>query len=1211
MHIKTIFKQQFLKGFLAVALLFCSLSLNAQNISLKCDNEPLKEVLDKISNLSKYKFIFSNQINANDLRVSISSKNEPVEKVFEQLFKTNGISYTIKGNQIVLTGRTTKAQSEEKTFNAKGIVKDAATGESIPGAAITLVNSKVYAISDLDGRFEIPAKIGDLLSVASLSMITKEVPVKNMQEMIIEMDLDNVQLQDVIVTGYQTISKERATGSFVKVNAEALAKKPVTNISSALTGLTPGMTVTTNADGTNRFLIRGQGSMQGIADRDPLIVVDGFAIQGFSGISTGVNSEKDPFASINPNDVESVTVLKDAAATSIYGARAANGVIVITTKKGALGKDKLNINVNAFVSISNKPNLDYTFNMASLDASIQYLQNMEQYSSSFGDTGRDPYYNATNPYIFLPKASELLFEYKRKENSTEQDYNNGIALLKSREGRWMEEYNKYIFRNAVTQQYNINMNGGSTKNRYNFSVVYDRNAGTSIGDTKNKVILNFSNTYQILKNLSVSVGVNAQISNNKNNGVSLSDLLKYTTPYTSLFNEDGSYAHIATKETVYEPILQTKFGNKLARSWNYNPLQDRGEITNESKIFNTRFQAGLDYKIIEGLNVSFKGQYERNQYKNKELHSKDSYLVRGYSNTFSKQNNSIGIYETFFPDGAIFTDKSDLYSSYNVRGQIDYNKTIAEKHDLTVLLGGEILSSTTEIDPQYTRYGYNPNTNSVQTNPDFITRVSNIWGKSVNYPYTPLGGVRTLEDRFISGYMNFAYTYDKKYTVSASARADASNFISDDVRNKFSPFWSVGAAWNISRENFMKDISWINHLKLRASYGLAGVAAGKNSVSTLTTLKVGAPNIIFTNNEPFATINIKGNPTLTWEKSKTADIALDFDLFNGKLYGSIDYYNRQSYDVLANATTPYIAQSQMTAIFNNAEISNKGIEITLGSSMKISDYISWRGDFNFSYNKNTVEEYNIVPTVPGGNYVPGRPLGCVYGYKLVGYTEEGYPKMEGKDGKIEIITSRATSHTDDVVKAAEGEDRDSNNWYRYLGTTVAPYNIGFTNSFRIYDFTVSFMLTGKFGHVFQRTDSPSADQRSPYFAKCIESAMQNNYTGAYSDMPIYNEKNMETFNTGAAYSYISRVHAESTVMFENANHIRLNEIYVGYDMPKRLLGGDHSFVKGLNIYAQARNLGIIWAANDKGIDPDYQWGSTNNTSFKPMAMWTFGVKLNF
>lgn len=1196
-------------------LFICLFAVNAyaQKLNLDFKQTPVSSILKEISKQTGYNFVYTNVLKeqiSQKVDFSYQTQSADITEALTKLFSGRGILFRIENKQVLLAlGNASGPESEKQKstlVKLSGRITDEA-GEPLPGVAIRNQTTGKTIASDLDGFYSLEAGMGEVLLFSSIGMMDYTAPVGKSTQLNVSLKQDLIALEDVIVTGYQTISRERATGSFVKISSEVLKTKPVTNIASALNGLAPGMSVTTNADGQSRFLIRGQGTMQGAADMDPLVVVDGFAIQGFLN-ETGYNSERDPFSSINPNDVESITVLKDAAATSIYGARAANGVIVITTKKGKKS-DKLNISVGGFVSVSSKPDLDYAFNMAGTAQTVQYLENLEQYAVEYNKSARDPYYSKTNPFVYLPKASELLHEYKRAKNITKEQYGASIAQLMLQDGLWKEEYNKHIFRNSVNQQYNVNVNGGGERNRYNFSMVYDRENGMSIGNSKERVVLNLSNTYEIIKNLHFSVGVNTQISSNRNDGISFYDLKKFTTPYLSLFNPDGSYSNIpaslTNEVTMYEPILSNRFGNALPSDWHYNPLQDRSEKSNMTKIFNARFQASLDYKIIEGLNVSVKGQYERNQYKNRMEYKQNSFFVRNYNNMFSEWKDASGRYETFFPKGGVFTDSGDLYDSYNVRGQIDYHKTFKEKHELTVLLGGELISSTRDITPTYTRYGYNEYTNLVQLNPDFFTKVKSLLGQTVNYPYASLGKLQTIEERFLSAYMNLSYTYDGRYTLSMSARTDASNFISDQLRNKFSPFWSVGTAWNIKNESFMKDVSWLDVFKLRGSYGIAGVAAGKNLVSTITTIRLGTPHVTYTNNEPYNTINIRGNPTLSWEKSKTLDVAVDFSMFRGKLYGSIDFYNKYSYDVLSSATTPYILQSQSSAIYNNAEISNRGVEISLGSEQKIAGAISWRGDLNLSYNRNKVEQYNVVPTFFGGPYVPQRPLGSVYAYHLVGYSPEGFPMMEGKDGAVHVVKGRADTHMYDKVNTSKGETGDSNNWYRYRGTTIAPYNLGFTNTFRIYDFTFSFMITGKFGHVFARTDAPTNDQTTPGFAKALGGAMNNDYSGVYEHLPIYNEKNKDEFNLGDAYSYLVTLHRFSTAMFEDAGYIKLNEVYLGYDL-SRLVGKKQNFVKGLNVYAQARNLGLIWTANGKGIDPDFIWGN-----IKPVTSWTFGLKLNF
>lgn len=1218
-------KQHKLKKKLVVILIVCfsmlSVSVSAQNITININKQPLKEVLNKLSELSRYDFVFSNEIRAMDLKVSVNSNNEPIENVMKRLFLENGIAYTIKGNHVVLMKAT--KQLSDLRFTIRGVITDE-TGEPVIGATVRNTAQKSnYTSSDISGNYAINASEGDIIIISFIGMQDHSFNVEKIKTIYnITLKSDITVLEDVIVTGYQTISKERAAGAFVKVGVEDLKVKPIDNIASALRGLTPGMVGTTDDNGVTRFIIRGQGTFQSQADRDPLIVVDGFPIQGFSAISTGVSGVKDPFASINPNDVESITVLKDAAATSIYGAKAANGVIVITTKKGKLadpksGESELDINVNAFVSVSSKPDLEYAFNMANTEQTVKYLENIQKYAIAYTDSYKNPYNYSNQIYQYmLPEASSLLLEYKTRNSITESEYNARIQELINRDGKWKDEYNKYIFRNSIKQQYNVSINGGSIKHRYNMSLSYDKDLGVSIGDEKNRFILNFSNDYIIAKNLTFSVGVNAQMSHNKHNGIGFSTLTSFTSPYTTLFNEDGSYAHISMPGQGYMPILKSLFGDKLPYSWEYNPVEDRDHVDDQTRLFNTRFQTSLNYKIIDGLNVSLSGQYERNQYRRRLEYDPLSYKVRHSMNLYSNLNSLTGMYESYYPEGAVFTDASDLYSSYNIRAQADYNKKINKDNEITILFGGEIQSASTQYDPSYTRYGYNENTNAVMTNPDYFfkdwsndgtwTYKTNVFGTKVySSPFASLGTLRNIEDRFLSAYLNMAYTFRNKYTITSNVRTDASNYVSDKVRNKFSPFWSIGGAWNINKESFVKGIEWIDNLKLRTSYGIAGVAAGKSEVSTMTTLATGSPSIIYTNNEPYSYVNLRGNPTLTWEKSRSFDIAVDFDLFNGKIYGTIDYYRRYSYDVLSPATMPYIAQSTDKITFNNAEISNNGIEIALGSVLKIGDNLKWKGDLNFTYNRNRVEKYNVKPSSYGGSYVPGRPLGMIFAYNLIGYTEEGFPIMKGKDGAEEIVKDRASTHLYDNIKSGDGWE--DSNWKIYQGTSIAPYNVGFTNRFQFYNFTLSFMITGDFGHLVKDLNTGGTnDQRSPYFSKGMVNAMNNDYSGAYRYMPVYNDQNVQTYNLGFAYSYMSNLHSQAASNYVSGSHLRLNEIYLGYDLSKKILKGGQRFFKGLNVYIQSRNLGTIWVANDRGFDPTY-----NYESIKPPLTITCGAKLNF
>ncbi|MFR1240682.1 MAG: TonB-dependent receptor domain-containing protein, partial [Butyricimonas faecihominis] len=623
-------------------------------------------------------------------------------------------------------------------------------------------------------------------------------------------------------------------------------------------------------------------------------------------------------------------------------------------------------------------------------------------------------------------------------------------------------------------------------------------------------------------------------------------------------------------------------------------------------------QGGFEYRTNWGLNVSAKGQYEQRRYIKHVSYEPESFYVRNLYNTYAEPLES-GRYVSYFPTGGVFSNEGHTYEAYNLRGQVDYTM-IKDKHMFNALVGTEVISATTEADPKVTRYGYNKYTNSVLTELDYVTKRNNIFGVSEYMPFEKLGSLSTLEDRFFSVYANASYTYDDRYSVTASFRTDASNFQAEDVRDKFSPFWSVGASWLISNERFMQKVSWVDQLKLRVSYGIAGVAAGKQGTSSVTTVAVYPGSLVYSGNESFNTIAARGNNTLTWEKSRTLNIGADVAFFGHKLSGSIEFYNKFSYDVLANTTVPVISQGETSMLLNNAEILNRGIEFTIGSDLPVAGNLSWSGMLNYSYNHNELKKFGYTgPYMPvGPSYVVGHPIGSVGVLKAVGYTQEGYVLLEGKDGTRETIMDYNSSHVMDFVIPREGETFNDSNWAYYLGTLAPTSSLSFSNQFSWKGLTLSFMITGQFGYYVSTTsfDSFSPDSRnSAAYSKRLNRALEvydEGYTNqtSYSELSLYTDSNVDAFRSGETYSATIGAAMYFKSSFVKGDHIRLNEVFLGYDLPENLLAKQGVFSR-VNIYAQASNLGLIWSANGK-MDPDYPVGS-----LKPIPVFTFGLRLGF
>ena len=406
----------------------------------------------------------------------------------------------------------------------------------------------------------------------------------------------------------------------------------------------------------------------------------------------------------------------------------------------------------------------------------------------------------------------------------------------------------------------------------------------------------------------------------------------------------------------------------------------------------------------------------------------------------------------------------------------------------------------------------------------------------------------------------------------------------------------------------------MDQLKLRVSYGIAGVAAGKQGTSSVTTVAVYPGSLVYSGNEAFNTIAARGNNTLTWEKSRTLNIGADVAFFGHKLSGSIEFYNKFSYDVLANTTVPVISQGETSMLLNNAEILNRGIEFTIGSDLPVAGNLSWSGMLNYSYNHNELKKFGYTgPYMPvGPSYVVGHPIGSVGVLKAVGYTQEGYVLLEGKDGTRETIMDYNSSHVMDFVIPREGETFNDSNWAYYLGTLAPTSSLSFSNQFSWKGLTLSFMITGQFGYYVSTTsfDSFSPDSRnSAAYSKRLNRALEvydEGYTNqtSYSELPLYTDSNVDAFRSGETYSATIGAAMYFKSSFVKGDHIRLNEVFLGYDLPENLLAKQGVFSR-VNIYAQASNLGLIWSANGK-MDPDYPVGS-----LKPIPVFTFGLRLGF
>lgn len=1051
------------------------------------------------------------------------------------------------------------------TYRFSGKVLDI-QGEPIIGANVIVDGTSRGTITNTEGYFNITFSNSSqpTISIRYIGMKEKKIILKKQEvNMDVIMEEETNTLSDVVVTGYQTISKERATGSFDIIRQKDM-DSPSVNIGKSLLGKIPGLAANQSADGqVTGFVIRGQGGL--LTNTAPLLVVDGFPIEG------GLNS-------INPNDVESISVLKDAAAASIWGARASNGVIVVTTKKA---KDKkLTIEVSSQIKIGSKVDLDYLRNAASSEEMVNYEQSLfgkygiKEFGSKTDFTNFKSAINHTYSQVGILRNKHLYGEI------SDQEFNAELERLKHLDNS--RQLEKAFYQQPIYQQYNLSIHGGTDRMKNFVSLMYSHNDPLSKRTSTENWQFNYRGNMQVFKWLDLSISSYLRYS--KDEGTEAIDIKKFA-PYDMLYNPDGSYADLSHLK-FYTPMVDAMVPKHLFpyQDWSYKPIDEINNTSKVNKSINARFQVGLNVNLMKGLTFETKLQYERIQTDYKTLHNDNTFYVRNKINTTTSWAGADDKISQNLPSGSIIDLSQSLKESFNFRNQINFNRIIAEKHAINAIAGLEISqlkSNSTDYAPTY---GYDADHLTVGIFPNGTKDLKAWTGNELTINYINKFGYHL--NRYFSAYSNLAYTYDDKYSVSASVRTDASNFITDDPKYKYSPFWSVGLSWNLMNENFMKSYHFIDFLKPRITYGSNGNADSSTSVIPL--IHLNGFNQISGDLE--ASIWSKGNPSLRWERTNTLNLGFDYSLFNRKLYGKIDFYTKQGYDILGDVSIPMI-NGATSAVFNNAEISNIGFEALVGSDLAITKDLKWSGSLTFGYNKNKVTKLTSTSVpywwlsgegVSGNFFVEGKPIGQVYSYIYGGVKNVGTEISPKYLPTVKL-------NDQEYMPFGGSTSYNGLDFMAYQGTTIAPINAGMTHSFSYKNFDLSITFTGKFGHVFRRTGFNYVSNYQIPNAQLKE--IINADPEKIVPMPIQENDNLSSWSKAQYMSYLTC----------SASHVRLQELQLSYNLPSGPLS--KLGIGRATLYFQGNNL-LTFKSIDE--DPEFQYGT-----MPLQPSYTFGFKCNF
>lgn len=1031
--------------------------------------------------------------------------------------------------------------------------------EALPGALLFLLPDKRTFITNDQGQviLSLPFAIDSLiishtgyltlrmgLSAGIRSFTAVLTPVQNtLKEVVVE-------------TGYQTIPKERATGSFTAIDNNTLNKQVSTDILSRLEAVANSVLVDRKTlNGTSRIMIRGLSSLTG--PRDPLIIVDNFPYSG-------------NLLNINPNDVETVTLLKDAAAASIWGTKAGNGVIVITTKKGKFNQ-KISAEFNIGISFTDKPDLFYLKNIRSTDFIDveQFLYGKGFYNSSINAPNRPP----------LSPVVELLIK-KANGSISGTDADAQINAFRNRDVR--NDLNQYFYNTSINQQYALNVKGGTDKMAWLLAAGYDANLN-ELSAGYNRITLRSENRFKISRKWQLTASFNYVQSSNASGKYGYADMNTTTgsiPPYTRLVGDQGQ--PLAIIKTFRQPYIDTAGGGKLL-DWNYYPLTDYQHVQNNTLVQDLIGHMGIDYELSAGLHLAMQYQYEQQQSNGRLLQDANSYFTRNLINLYSQITPATGMVAYKIPMGGILDLSNTVLIAQHIRGQLNYHKQWG-KHQITAIGGAEVRENDTRFEG-YRMYGYNSdqlttaNVDYANPYPTYVT------GNTSFIPTS--GGLAHMVNRFVSFYANAAYTYLNKYTLSLSGRRDASNLFGVNTNNKWAPLWSSGISWNIAKESFY-NCKALPLLSLRATFGYSGNA--DQSRSGVTTIAY--QNASLFTQTPVASIANFYNPDLRWEKVGMINIGVDFGTKNRVLTGSIEYYHKKATDLFGAAPLDYTAGlNQQTVTRNIAVIQGNGWDIEL-KSINVNRAFSWTTSLNLNLYKDKVTSYylaskqasrfvNGVYTIAG---VTGKPVYSVFAYKWAGLDPatgdpQGYANgLVTKD--YNALTGATATITDLVYKGAAyptlfGSLGNSFGWKHISLTIQLQYKLGYY--FQRSSVSYTALYTNGIGH--------------PDYADRWQHPGDENHTSVPS-MSYPAGSNRDAFYNG------------SEILVEKGDHIRLQYITLAYDLLKSTV---HSLpVESMQIYLNAGNIGILWRANKQGIDPDY-----NQSAIPPSKSIAVGLRIKF
>jgi len=1065
--------------------------------------------------------------------------------------------------------------AQERTITGK-ILDGSLPDEPLIGATIAIGDGKLQngTVTDYNGEFTLKVpQDTKVLTVRYLGYENGKITlVDGTDHYVVTLKSASHSISEVVVTGYQKIDRRKLTASVSQLNISDESVGAIKNIDQALGGQIAGLSTlpSTGAPGAPvKIRIRGTASINGT--QEPLWVLDGIPLEGtdipnIDNLNDVNDIYQTSIAGLNPTDIDNITVLKDAAATAIYGARAANGVIVITTKRGKESRPIVNFNTRLTFSPKVDINRLNLLNASEkVDLELALLVSNYEYRQHKGGVAN-----------ILDKLNEFNAYRAGGWNALSTTAQQQINDLRSINTDW----NDILFRNVFNQEYNASVSGGSDRASYYASAGYYDEQGIVKGVENNRYNFTLKGTFKINKKLTLGASIFA---NQRKQASFLTDTGGFTNPvyysreanpYFQPFKADGSYN--------YDTNVQGRESNAP----DFNIFEERANTSKRRRDYSIMSIIDAEYKINSDLKLTSQFGYQFDNYNLCRYQGGDSYAMRK-EKEYATYMTSSGVQQTIFPEGGANKTTDSYRRQWLWKAMAEYNHRFAKYHDVELMLGTEVRHNITQSTSS-NAYGYDART--LTTKPVVFP------SQSIAERY-PLHQETRLENAYVSWYATGSYTYHYRYTLGASVRFDGSDVFGVAKKYRYLPLYSVSALWRVSEEKWMQPLTWISDLRLRASYGLQGNIDKSTSPYLIGTIDKAS---ILGKNETIIAAETAPNPNLKWEKTSNVNLGLEAAFLDSRIHFSVDYYHRKSSDLIGIRMLPLETGFASTTI-NWASMKNDGWELSLSTRNIVTRDFHWTTNLNLGFNTNKIINESVAQnsTYPSRQ---GYPVGALFAYKTAGLDSEGYPLFLAADGSK---VSAADFFKLNRYGASQLTAEQQRAQYTYMGSTDPKCSGGLINNFeyRNWQLGVNFMFNLGMKVRVQPSYSPTYFDRGLNTNRDILSRWTaTNTGGTFAALMVSTPARLAEYTRYAEYNTYSML----DIWVRNSSYARMQSLRLGYKLPKKWLA--KFGISSASLSLEGRNLLVIASNYNNYLDPE----TMGNPFAQPVAKsYIFGLNVNF